>query len=70
MKKPSKKKNLAEIIKPYENKWVALSPDESAVVSSGDTMQEAESNVNPKELEEVIFMKVPPSDRTFLGSPR
>lgn len=39
---------LKEILKPFENKWVALSPDETEVVSSGDTLTEAESKLNEK----------------------
>ena len=57
-----KKPNLGKLLKPYEEKWVALSPDRRRVVSSGDTLKEAESKINKKDIESVIFMKVPPSD--------
>jgi len=63
----SKNSNLGKILKPYEEKWVALSPDKRRVVSSGDTLKETESKVNPKDLESVIFMKVPPSDKVFIA---
>ena len=52
--------DLKEILKPFENKWVALSPDETEVVSSGDTLTEAESKLNEKEKHEVVFFKVIP----------
>lgn len=62
----SKKSNLGKILKPYEKKWVALSPDKRRVVSSGDTLKEAESKVSSEHIEHVIFMKVPPSDMVFI----
>jgi len=52
--------DLKEILKPLENKCVALSPDETEVVSSGDTLTEAESKLNEKEKHEVMFFKVIP----------
>ncbi len=52
--------DLKGILKPFENKWVALSPDEQTVISSGDTLSEAEANLNEKEKHEVVFFKVIP----------
>lgn len=52
--------DLNKILRPFENKWVALSPDETEVVSSGDTLSEAESKLNEKERHEVVFFKVIP----------
>ena len=52
--------DLNVILKPFENKWVALSPDETQVVSSGDTLFEAESKLNEKERHEAVFFKVIP----------
>ena len=52
--------NLNEILKPFENKWVALSADETKVLSSGDTLSEVESKLNEKEKHEAVFFKVIP----------
>lgn len=51
---------LNEILKPFENKWVALSSDEKEVISSGDTLSEVESKLNEKEKHEAVFFKVIP----------
>ncbi len=65
--KRKQKPNLAEITKPFENKWVALSPDKSEVVASGDTLEETESHLSPADIETVVFMKVPPADTVFIA---
>ncbi|OGZ46284.1 MAG: hypothetical protein A3J54_02630 [Candidatus Ryanbacteria bacterium RIFCSPHIGHO2_02_FULL_45_13b] len=63
----SKKSNLGKILKSYEEKWVALSPDKRRVISSGDTLKEVESKIDSKDIEHVIFMKVPPSGMVFIA---
>jgi len=57
-----KKKNtdLSKILLPFENQWVALSPDHSAVVSSGTTLQDASAKVPDEERGQVVFFKVLP----------
>lgn len=55
------KPNLAKILKPFENKWVALSPDYKKVLSSGKTLAETESKLNSKIAEKVVFHKVMPA---------
>jgi predicted RNase H-like HicB family nuclease len=52
-------KEYIESLKPFQGKWVALSPDRRTVVSSGTTVEEVESKLEPQQLEQVIFMKVP-----------
>jgi hypothetical protein len=54
--------NLAQILKPYEHKWVALSPDYQRVISSGDTLARTREQVRENEREKVIFHKVIPRD--------
>ena len=61
----TKDQEYVETLRKFEGKWIALSPDRSAVVSSGDSMEEVESKLDPSQLERVIFMKVPPAN-TFL----
>jgi len=67
MDKAKKEKQLRDLLKSFENKWVALSPDESEVLASGKTMQETESKINPADIEKVLFMKVPPADTVFIA---
>ncbi|MDP3764143.1 MAG: DUF5678 domain-containing protein [bacterium] len=51
--------NLSKILKPFVNKWVAISPDYKKIISSGNTLQELVAKVggNKKDL---IFHKVMP----------
>lgn len=58
MKKEAKKNyDLRKILKPFENKWVALTSDNKKVVSSGDTLNQAASGAKSKN---IVFMKVLP----------
>jgi hypothetical protein len=66
MPRKAKKTDLSEVITPYEDKWVALSSDQTTVVSSGDTLKEVESHLDPQQLSAVIFMRVPPFDKLFI----
>lgn len=59
-KKMSINKNLFKLLKGFKDKWVAITPDYREVVSSGDTLEEAESKVKEKERGHVIFYKVVP----------
>jgi len=52
------KPKLKDIIKPYENQWVALSPDYSFVVSAGETLRTAAEKVPENMKREVVFMRV------------
>lgn len=51
--------DLRKLLKPFENKWVALTPDNKKVVASGNTLKEAASRIGEKD-REVMFMKVLP----------
>lgn len=53
--KAPKRYDLREILKPFENKWVALTSNNKKVVASGNTLNETASKVKDKE---VVFMKV------------
>ncbi len=57
--------NLSELLRPYEDKWVALSPDYTRVVASGDTRKEVDASVKKEERETLIFHKVLPFDALF-----
>ena len=54
------KPNLSRILKPFENKWVALSPDYKKVLSSGDTLTDAAKTIKQSDREKVIFHRVIP----------
>lgn len=58
--------NLSKRLRPYEDKWVALSMDYRQVFSSGKTLKEAIKNLKKKSKDEVIFMKVLPFDMAYV----
>jgi len=45
---------------------VALSPDKTRVLSSGDTIDEVEKDLDSETLHEAIFFKVPPVGKIFV----
>jgi hypothetical protein len=51
--------DLSKKLRPYENKWVALSLDYKKVLGVGDTLEEAERKARKKS-KEYIFLKLPP----------
>lgn len=57
--------DLSKILKPYENKWVALSLDYKKVLGAGDTLEEAEREAQKKS-KEYIFLKLPPFDVQYV----
>ena len=59
---PLRYPDLTEVLKPCEHKWVALSPDYSRVIASGDTLQETLSRVDEQDRQTVIFHKVIPPE--------
>lgn len=50
--------DMTEILKPYEDKWVALT-DDNKVVGSGDTLEEASKEAKKNGYDDPIFMIVP-----------
>ena len=52
--------DLSSILKPYENKWVALSSDRKAVIASGETLEETASKIDSSIKNKVAFSKVLP----------
>lgn len=57
-----------EIHKKYKGKWVAMTPDEKSVISSGDTAKEVYDEAHRKGFQEPILMKVPPEVAIFVGT--
>ena len=54
------KPNLSKLLKPFANKWVALSSDYKKVVSSGDTLESAARKIKETDRAKVVFHKVLP----------
>lgn len=61
-------RNLYPLLKPYENKWVALPPDKTRVLASGDTLAEVRQKIAVKDMPVVGFMKVVPLDSYYAPS--
>jgi len=57
--------DLSKKLKPYENKWVALSLDHKKVLGTGDTLEEAENEARKKS-KKYIFLKLPPFDVQYV----
>lgn len=62
MKKREKIHDLRKTLKPFENKWVALTPDNKRVVSSGKNLIEVAKKTYE---EDVVYMKVLPSGVSY-----
>lgn len=58
MRKYIRNYDLHTLLKPHENKWVALSYDQRRVLGAGDTLQEAKREAQMTK-EPFIFLKIP-----------
>lgn len=65
MKKVMRNNDLSKILKPHENKWVALSYDYERVLGVGDTIQEAKRKAQATR-EPFIFIKLPPYQVSYV----
>ena len=63
----TKARDFKWIYKKYKGKWVALTPDEKSVISSGKTAKEVYDQAHKKGFKEPILMKVPPRVAIFVG---
>ncbi|PIV43553.1 MAG: hypothetical protein COX92_02450 [Candidatus Nealsonbacteria bacterium CG_4_10_14_0_2_um_filter_40_15] len=61
----TKQKNydLRELLKPYANKWVALSGDHKEVIAEGNKLKDVASKARTKD---VVFLKVFPSESFYM----
>lgn len=55
-----KNNKINELLRPYENKWVALSSNRKKVLSSGRTLESVREQLDIKKRKEAIFLKVLP----------
>ena len=67
MHEETSNRDLVDILKPYENQWVALSVDHTHVLGAGNTFEEADREAK-KTGEEYVFLKLPPYDVVFIPS--
>lgn len=51
--------DLSEILRPYENMWVALSKDNTKVIEAANTLSELFNKINGEDHRKFEFMKVP-----------
>ena len=65
MSKTTRNYDLSALLKPYENKWVALSYDQQRVLGVGDTLQEAKQRALAAK-ESFIFIKLPPYNVNYV----
>jgi len=61
--------NLFSLLKPYTSGWVALTPDERAVVASAPSIEEAHNQAVKKGCAHPVLLQVIPPDRGFIGIP-
>lgn len=59
--------DLSEKLKPYEDKWVALSLDHKRVLGAGESLKEAKEKAEKKS-KEYVFIKLPPFDVSYVPS--
>lgn len=59
--------DLTKKLKPYEGKWVTLSPDYKKVLGAGDTLKEAKKKAE-KKTKKYIFIKLPPFNVSYVPS--
>jgi len=64
-KKMTLNRDLSKILKGYENKWVALTPDFHHVSASGDSLQEVKSKLSDKEKTDLYFKRVIPQKAAY-----
>jgi Family of unknown function (DUF5678) len=70
MEKLNQHDDFTTLLKPYENQWVALSPDYSTIVASGETLKEVHAKVPEGDRETVVFHNVLPFDALYIPSMR
>ena len=54
-----KAKKFPEILRPYENKWIALSLDNSRVIASDRSIDNLLKKLGDKKIRDVELMRVP-----------
>ena len=63
----SKSVDFSEKLRPYENKWVALSKDKNKILASGNTLKETKEKAD-KISKKYLFLKVLPFGLSYIPS--
>ena len=63
MKTQNTNYDFSKLLKPYANKWVALSNDRKKVLGDGNTLKEVAQKMRSKD---GIFLKVFPRDSFYM----
>jgi len=58
--------DLSNLLKPYENKWVALSSDYKKILESGKSLEEIIKKCKKRKYKRPIYFKVLPFDKAFV----
>jgi len=58
----SKNYDLRKIIKPFENKWVAITSDNKKVINNANSLEELVKKISDKD---AVFMKVLPFSSSY-----
>ncbi len=61
----AKRKKIVNPLIPFENKWVALTPDRRTVIASGTTIEKLDKKLSKLKDREAILTKVLPFDQVF-----
>ena len=59
--------DLTKKLKPYNNKWVALSFDHKKILGAGDTLKEAKTKAQDKN-RQFLLLKLPPFNVKYVPS--
>lgn len=54
-----------DLLLPYQNKWVALSPDSTKVIATGNTYKEVDNLLKRKKIEDVVLSFILPFDTSY-----
>lgn len=65
METKDKNYDLRKLLKPYANKWVALSRDQKQIIAQGDELRDVIEEANAKS-KDTILMKVFPENSFYM----
>ncbi len=59
--------NLSKLLSKYKKGWLALSPDNKKLISTGNTLEEALDKAKEKGVENPSLLKAAPQDKLYVG---
>lgn len=54
-----------DLVLPYQNKWVAITPDNTKVLASGKTYKEVDMELKKKKIKDAILSFILPFDKSY-----